>query len=580
MCVMHSVSITLKFILMKKALLIIFCSAFSVCINAQTFVNATLDINQVKTTINSGGDLFWNLNTNTFEVPQGGGANVLFAGGMWLGGLDTNNALHLAAQTYRQSGGDFFPGPVMDSLSYSPATDAQWNTIWKINKTTIDTFLMWRANPGNFPSYVIPSVILTWPGNGNTLLGQAPQLAPYIDANSDGVYDPNSGDYPCVKGDQALFLIFNDDRFNHGSGGAKMKVEAHLMMYAYSAPGTWLDSAVFTNYKIYNRSSHAYTDMYLGQFNDFDIGAYDDDYVGCDITRHIAYGYNGDVNDGSSPTPTVGTYGANPPAEGLVFLNGPVADIGDLVDNDRDGIVDEPGETCLMGHHVVYNNDFTNIGNPQITVDYYGYLSGFWTDGSPWTYGGNGYGGSLLMDFMYPGDSDPWGLCTNSVPQPPWDEAIAGHSPGDRRSLASSGPFTLLPGEENCIDYAYVFGRGNNGPSSSVAAMQTAADSAHSFYAQNNPCTCDVNPLAIGEQTSSAVGIYPNPATESINIICGDNSVGSLLEILDVNGKVVKTSNVVSGNSVVINTSDLAAGVYFVRVNKGSVVLTGKFIRN
>ncbi len=565
---------------MKKSLLLISFSAFSVFMNAQTFVNATLDINQVKTTINSGGDLFWDLNTNTFEVPQGGGAHVLFAGGLWLGGLDSNNALHLAAQTYRQSGGDFFPGPVMDSLAYSPATDAQWNTIWKINKTTIDTFLMWRANPGNFPSYVIPSVILSWPGNGNTLLGQAIQLAPYIDANIDGVYDPNSGDYPCIKGDQALFLIFNDDRFNHGTSGAKLKVEVHLMMYAYLAPGTWLDSTIFTNYKIYNRSTLAYTDMYLGQFNDFDIGDYSDDYVGCDVSGHIAYGYNGDVNDGSSPTPTTGTYGANPPAEGLVFLNGPLADTGDFIDNDRDGIMDEPGETCLMGHHVVYNNDFSITGNPQITADYYGYLSGFWTDGSPWTYGSNGYGGSLLMDFMYPGASDPSGLCTNSVPQPAWDEAIAGNSPGDRRSLASSGPFTLEPGEENCIDYAYVFGRGNNGPSSSIGAMQTAADSAHSFYATNNPCTCDENPLAVGEQTSSVVGIYPNPATESINIICGDNSTGSTIEIIDATGKLVHSSTVLSGNSAVIDISNFANGIYFVRVNKGSVVLTGKFIRN
>ena len=138
----------------------------------------------------------------------------------------------------------------------------------------------------------------------------------------------------------------------------------------------------------------------------------------------------------------------------------------------------------------------------------------------------------------------------------------------------------MNPGESECLDFAYVFGRGTNGPPSGIAAMQSAADSAYVFYQNNNPCTCDENPLAVNEPHIAAAGIYPNPANGSINIICGDNSVGSTIEIVDVNGKVVKTSSVLSGNSAMIDISDLASGVYFVRVNKGSVVLTGKFIHN
>jgi len=181
---------------------------------------------------------------------------------------------------------------------------------------------------------------------------------------------------------------------------------------------------------------------------------------------------------------------------------------------------------------------------------------------------------------MYPAATDPNGWGTNNVQQAPWDEVISSNTPADRRTITSSGPFTLSPGEVNCVDYAFVYGRGGSGPLSSVAAMQVAADNATSFYATNNPCTCDENPLAVSEQQNSVVGIYPNPATDNINIVCGDNAAGARVEILDVNGKVVQTATVLSGNSVMINTSELPSAVYFVRVNKGSAVLTGRFVKN
>jgi len=191
---------------MKKLLLFPFVAlACSVAAYAQPWANAVIDINQVKTTINSNGDLFWNYTSGVYEVPVGGGANTVFAGATWIGGLDTAGTLHVAAQTYRQTGNDFYPGPVMNTSSYSPATDAQWNKVWKISKTTIDSFILWYANPSIYPGYTVPSIITNWPSNGDVPSGQAAVLAPFVDVNANGFYDPASGDYPCIKGDQALF---------------------------------------------------------------------------------------------------------------------------------------------------------------------------------------------------------------------------------------------------------------------------------------------------------------------------------------------------------------------------------------
>jgi hypothetical protein len=42
----------------------------------------------------------------------------------------------------------------------------------------------------------------------------------------------------------------------------------------------------------------------------------------------------------------------------------------------------------------------------------------------------------------------------------------------------------------------------------------------------------------------------------------------------------IALATVLSGNSTVVDISSFAPGIYFVRINKGSVVYTGRFIRN
>ena len=57
-------------------------------------------------------------------------------------------------------------------------------------------------------------------------------------------------------------------------------------------------------------------------------------------------------------------------------------------------------------------------------------MTGFWKDGSPFTFGGTAYGGTIPVQFIYPGDPS-----TNLG----WTETSAGNTPGDRRILLSSG---------------------------------------------------------------------------------------------------------------------------------------------
>ena len=74
-----------------------------------------LDKNYVKARINTDNDKFWNIygnNMASYEVPKGKGASAMFCNSIWIGGLDPGGQLHIAANTYKQNGRDFWPGPL------------------------------------------------------------------------------------------------------------------------------------------------------------------------------------------------------------------------------------------------------------------------------------------------------------------------------------------------------------------------------------------------------------------------------------------------------------------------------------
>ena len=454
-----------------------------------------LDVNNVRTTIMTGGDMWWDLTTARYEIPKGSGAHSIFAGALWIGGLDAGGQLKVAGMTYRQTGNDFWPGPLdTSSVSIDGTVCNQFDRHWKITRKEVDDFVTNQTSP--IPGYSVPLVIQSWPGNGNSSDGQGRFLAPFVDVDGDGFYNYQAGDYPgyditgamgCTRfqlfGDQTLWWVFNDKGNVHSeTGAASIGLEIHAQAFGFTTNDE-INNMTFYSYKIINRSTVQMNDTYFGQWTDADLGDAFDDYVGCDVARGLGYTYNGDANDGATAQAGAGTYGANPPAIGMDFFEGPIADTGDLVDNDRDGMTDEPGEQIIMSKFVYYSNDFTVTGNPENATHFYNYLSGFWKDGSPLTYGGNAYGGSTVCDFMFPGNTDPLGWGTNFVPQPYWDEVVAGNLVGDRRMLQSAGPFTLQPGAINYITVGAVWARaGNGGPGASVDLMRTTDDKAQRLF--------------------------------------------------------------------------------------------------
>jgi len=540
-----------------------------------------LDIGNVRTKIFTSGDMWWDLvGTSTYEVPKFSGKHSMFAGAIWIGGLANGTALKIAAQTYRQSGSDFWPGPLDTVLTdVNQAVCYQYDMHWRVS----------RADVANFISTgVATPAILNWPGNGIASQNQCHFLAPFVDINGDGIYNPFNGDYPgydfsgmssgnCfdkLQGDQTLWWVFNDMGNVHTeTGGASIGLEVHAQAFAYNSPITNLSNTTFYSYKLINRSSQVLDQTYFGQWIDPDLGNYLDDFVGCDVSRGIGYCYNGDVDDDGFYG-----YGLNPPAIGVDFLKGPLADSNDGLDNDRDSLVDEPGEEIIMSKFVYYNNDFSVIGNPVSANDYYNYLRGIWKDNTTLTYGGDGHLGIDTCDFMFPGNSDPNGWGTQGIPLSAWDEATSGNLPGDRRFLQSAGPFTFQPGAVQTITTAAIWARAaSGGPLASVALLEQADDEIQQFF---DSCFT-VYPTATAELNEIRVALGPNPFHESTTFYIHSFTAihpGVEFTLYDADGKMVRTLNIRSDHFT-LSRNNLVSGVYIYRFSaKGAPLLSGKLL--
>jgi len=459
-----------------------------------TTAKTDLDVNNVRATILVGGDMWWDLQDAKYEVPKGSGKNSIYAGALWIGGVNSQNQLKVAAQTYRQSGSDFWGGP-LDTVNVviSAGECAKYDRHWKMSREVIEQFK-------NGDIAATPD-ILSWPGNGeysNASKNQGHYLAPFYDGNADGKYTPTltlpdvNGkekpvDYPyydfsdnpksdgVLFGDQTIWWVFNDVGNIHSeTAGLPIGLEIRAQAFGFKTNDD-INNMTFYNYEIFNRSSYTLNDTYFGVWVDSDLGYAFDDYVGCDVGRGLGYTYNGDAEDEGA-----GAYGINPPAVGLDFFKGPLADPGDGIDNNRNGSIDESGEQIIMSNFVYYNNDFSDMGNPEKPTHYYNYLKGSWKDGTPMTYGGSGFHGSTPCNFMFPGNTDP------KFPGTPWTEVSANNTPGDRRFMQSAGKFTLTPGAVNQITVGVVWARATQGgPVASVNKLKVTDDKAQKLFDSN-----------------------------------------------------------------------------------------------
>lgn len=321
-----------------------------------------LEINNVRTRINTGGDMWWDFEVAQYEIPKGSKKMSMFSAALWIGGLDANGQLKMAALRYRQVGNDYWPGPLTidGTASITPDVCAKYDKLHYVTRAEVDDFLAWYEDKASNPDYQVPTSIINYPAHGDESKGQSYYLAPFYDNNingdPNGIYDPlGDGDYPyydlsnelcgtrtptaediyynktqtgnlvdqVLKGDATLWWVFNDKGNIHTeSKGQPIGLEIRAQAFGFSTNDE-INNMTFYSYEIINRSTYRLTETYFSQWVDTDLGFAKDDYVGCDVMRGLGYCYNGTAIDGSGQS---WAYGNQPPAIGVDFFQGPYID--------------------------------------------------------------------------------------------------------------------------------------------------------------------------------------------------------------------------------------------------------------
>ena len=519
---------------------------------------AYLDVNDVRARIFNDGALFWKSDPPAYQVPKADSVSALFSSSVIIGGM-VNDELRVAGTRYYSW--QFWPGP-LDDDGNPPADCTPYDRIYEINQDDIDTFNTDGTLSDN---------LRAWPWQ----LG-----APVLDGDGDpDNYNLDGGDRPALLGAQMLWWVMNDAGNVHESPGSDtppIGMEVHGSAFAFHRSRLPLERVTFYRYRLHYKGPQPFEDAYFGLYVDVDLGNFDDDYVGSDPALHLGYGYNADDFDEGSRG-----YGATPPAVGLTFLRSAVAD-ADGQDNDRDHVIDEPGEMRGLDVFSCVGKIDWRYEEPNDGERYYNCLQGLWANGEDLTVGGYGIDFSdVPTRLALPGDpltKSFWslenidGLGTPGVPH-------------EMRFMMSTGPFVMQPGETQEIVFAVVWARGTDRLDSVRRLKRFTAGLHQAADLILQPDTASLHPAALPgpDPVLGFAQNYPNPFSGSTTIRYSLPQPRNVrLAVYDLLGRqralLVDERQQAGVHRVVFEAGGVPPGVYVARFDIGFYRFTRKML--
>jgi len=198
-----------------------------------------LDINKIKARHYNASDMYWDLEgLPSLEVPQGSNNNSGFASSIWIGGLDLSSNLHMAAQTYRQIGEDFFPGPWRSTGDYDisssfevPFTAKKIVSLSSDKLLILDAFQLMEYDPSTqtsqtytFPNPRLYAGVVELP-SGNYLVygdGNFPFKAPLVEIDHQNFTATTLDSLQLWQGPAAVELLDNGEILFAGALGCEL----------------------------------------------------------------------------------------------------------------------------------------------------------------------------------------------------------------------------------------------------------------------------------------------------------------------------------------------------------------------
>ena len=393
----------------------------------------------------------------------------------------------------------------------------------------------------------------------------ASEGAPFTDVDGDGRYDPTV-DIPGEPGaDQTLWYVANDldsSRTILFSNSSPIGLEMQKTIWGYRRNMGALTTSIFARTVLVNKSGGRIDSMFIMQFSDPDIGDGGDDFVGCDTTLNLSFGYNGNAVDAE--------YGTESPAVGYVLLEGP--------------LVASPGNAGLFDRRRVDGK--RNLGRTSFSfwqppswgevveepIGWYNTMNGLLTEGVP---------------YIDPITSKPtkFPMSGNPVADPDsattWVDGKYGLLPIDQRLYMSTGPFTMANGDTQEVVIATVGAQGSD-RLASVGLLKTAVAS----LIQGIPDLLVSAPQHTGTSVPTGFVLYqnyPNPFNPK-TVVSGQWSVPSVVRIVvyDILGRevaVLADGRYPAGkHTFSFDGTHFSSGVYFYRLTAGNFWATKAMI--
>lgn len=436
-------------------------------------------------------------------------------------------------------------GPYTSPGNYSMEVLDKYNRGYYVTTEMIESHIS-EITSGN-PAYIIPFGIREWPAHGDVSLGQAANLANFIDQNTNGIYEPKLGDYPAIYGDQCLLNIYHE----HPNTANSASIESHQYYFTFGCDvEEAVENAVFVRTHKFSRTQTLF-DTYSGNYVDFDLGNFSDDYVGTNVELGMIYAYNADqfdedANGASGFQDTI-------PAVGMISLQGVKLD-DDGLDNATTipggpmsngiGFSDAISDNEYFTMESSYSSTNSSVG-PSGLVDWYNVMQGLNPNGSPKTLNG----ATIRHDYF--GTSDPDFYSSGGIDHGNNNSESGNSNPaGDRRMSCASGPREFSAIDTMVLINAYLVGVDtvNLSPNNSVNRLFEHGQTLRDFFAQNSDAcgnTFDVyeaeNVLKVEANPIQQIILYPNPANMAFRMrgITGK----AHLQIIDLNGRIVAEEN-------------------------------------
>ncbi len=489
--------------------------------------NTDLEINNVRARLLTGGDIWWNKEDGRYIVPKPAPGfdevSSIFAGGVWIGGVDPNGSLKLAGVQYATGANtDWYPGPLDEEGQTDAIVCENWDEFFSVKGADILKHIAaFDRGEDKFNCDDVPESIKYWPARGNPYWNERynfdlpnQNLADFWDEDGSGTYDPCQGDFPVIDivgceaddrakarellPDEVVFWLYNDNGGVHGlTNATAIQMEVQVQAFGY-ATNDEVNDMTFYRYKLINKATDDIRDCYFAMWVDPDLGCSEDDYIGCDVERSLGYVYNEDATDGSPGIECNGvlTYKEDVPILGIDYFRGPRAPRLFCRDEDDEIVLNPDGSACLlpvpigtgqgdtlielgMTSFVYQNRGVSNPPpatlDPSQDTEFYNILRGLWSDGTAVTFGDSGFDPASTDTIRYvfpdnPDDANGWSMCTADLP---FD---------DRRTVQATGPLLLQPGAKNELIIGAVFVPSIIYPCPSIDRLQFADDLAQALF--------------------------------------------------------------------------------------------------